>query len=574
MGSMAERWRGSIRRWAGALALSAGLTLWASAACAQSFPGLTLATPGPSGSSALDALYNSAPIVLDGVPLFRIVVPAEASDQQSIAARANAVSVALDQLLATTDRDGVERTLFDPATLHVEIVREGDQLVLEAVDANHHDGTPIVTVTSADAEYRQTNPDALAAVWQGILQNALVRSLDIRKPEIQRRNVNSVLTVAGILAAFTLIMAIVGAWFGRRIAALATAIAERDAAVEAERTSDASPDDAEANAARHRRLIGLLIIGLDPHKKLTLYRALRLIGIALVVLAWFSAVTWAALQFPQTATLGHTIFHNGLAIAVIWIGALLIDRLLTIVVDRLPALWELRSFSTPEDQQRRLLRAPTIARALAGLKTSVLIFLAALATMAQVGIPVGSVVTIGGLAAIAVSLAAQNLIRDVVSGFLVLIEDQYVVGDSVTINGNRGSVERLTLRMVQIRDATGSLVTISHSSATQVINHSRNWSRVDYEISVDPASNIAFAMSLVRQQIADLETDPEWKDAIVEPAEWIGIDAMSRDGAIIRARIKTAPLRQFALRREINGRVAKAFAAAKIAYGAPAPPSI
>ncbi len=293
----------------------------------------------------------------------------------------------------------------------------------------------------------------------------------------------------------------------------------------------------------------------------------------MALLIWFGAAAWALLEFPQTAPAGHALMRNVFGVAAIWAVALVIDRALTITVDRLPTLWELRAFGSAEDQQRQLLRAPTIARALGGFKSFVLAFVAGLATMTQIGIPVGSVVTIGGVAAIAISLAAQNLIRDVVSGFLVLIEDQFVVGDFVTINGNRGTVERLTLRMVQVRDATGSLVTISHSAETSVINHSRNWSRVDYEISVDVASNVAFAISLLRQQIADLESDPDWKDAIVEPAEWIGIDAMSRDGAIVRARIKTAPLRQFALRRELNERVIKAFAAAKIGYGAPVPPT-
>ena len=79
-------------------------------------------------------------------------------------------------------------------------------------------------------------------------------------------------------------------------------------------------------------------------------------------------------------------------------------------------------------------------------------FLAALATMGEVGIPVGSVVTIGGLIAVAVSLAAQNFVRDFLNGFLVLFEDQYVIGDFVTINGMTGLVEALTLRMVQLRD--------------------------------------------------------------------------------------------------------------------------
>jgi small conductance mechanosensitive channel len=193
--------------------------------------------------------------------------------------------------------------------------------------------------------------------------------------------------------------------------------------------------------------------------------------------------------------------------------------------------------------------------------------------MTQLGIPVGSVVTIGGVAAIAVSLAAQNLIRDVVSGFLVLSEDQFVVGDFVTINTASGLVERLTLRMVQIRDASGSLVTIANSAATSVVNHSRNWSRVDYAVSVDPTADVEAAMALIRTTVETLQKDDAWRDAILEPVEWIGVESMSRDGVVIRARIKTAPLRQFALQRELNHRVVRAFAEAKIALGAPIPPT-
>ena len=523
--------------------------------------------------SSLDALYTTAPVVVDGVTLFRLVVPATGDAAQAIAMRSNTVSLALEAALATTEHDGAMRTVYDPATAEIQTVRINGQLVLQLVDEHHRDGLPIVTVTSADADYRRINVETLAQQWHGILESAIIHALDIRQPDIQERNANRVLRVIGALIAITIAAFFASAYLSRRIRTAGAALEARNAELEAARSQKAAQSpDSPAGEDDQQRILGLLVLRIDPQQQLTLLRALRFIGFAVAALAWFAGITWGLMLFPQTAPSGHVFLRNGLAVAVIWIGALLVDRLLTIMVDRLPTLWELRAFGTAEDQQRQLLRAPTIARALAGFKSFVLVFVALLATMTQLGIPVGSVVTIGGVAAIAVSLAAQNLIRDVVSGFLVLIEDQFVVGDFVTINGNRGSVERLTLRMVQIRDGSGSLVTVSHSSATQVINHSRNWSRVDYEISVDPASDVAVAVSLLRQQIADLESDPEWKDAIVEPAEWVGIDAMSRDGAVVRARIKTAPLRQFALRRELNARVMKAFANAKIAFGAPVPP--
>jgi len=163
---------------------------------AQSLPGLSLSSPAPS---ALSTLYVTAPISLDGVTLFQVAEPANAAGAQPVAARANDVSVALDQILALQTTNGETKTAFDPQTLHVEIVRENDQTVLEAVDKEHTDGTPIVTVTSADATYNQVEGSVLAAQWQSTLQSALVRALEIRQPAQQRKNFNLVLTVAAAL---------------------------------------------------------------------------------------------------------------------------------------------------------------------------------------------------------------------------------------------------------------------------------------------------------------------------------------------------------------------------------------
>jgi small conductance mechanosensitive channel len=270
--------------------------------------------------------------------------------------------------------------------------------------------------------------------------------------------------------------------------------------------------------------------------------------------------------------LGQAFLRDTLVVVLIWLVAALIDRLLSAAIARLPLIWGLRRSASAEERARQALRVPTIVRTVNGVKTVVVVFIALLSTITQLGIPVGSAVTIGGVAAIAVSLAAQNLFRDSIGGFLVLAEDQYVVGDFVTINAATGIVERLTLRMVQLRDGSGSLVTIAHSAATNVVNHSRNWSRVDYALSVDPAADIAVAIEIVRATIGELEHDPDWHGTFIDPVEWIGVDGLSRDGVVLRARIKTEPLRQFAVQRELNLRISTAFRKANIAFGAPIPP--
>jgi small-conductance mechanosensitive channel len=159
------------------------------------------------------------------------------------------------------------------------------------------------------------------------------------------------------------------------------------------------------------------------------------------------------------------------------------------------------------------------------------------------------------------------LVRDCLNGLLVLTEDQYVVGDYVMIGPYNGIVEALTLRVVQIRDALGNLVTIPHSSVTQVANASRSWARVDYRVPIDPRSDVNSALATLREAIESFADDEKWGPSVLEPVESIGVETLSQLGIVLRVGVRTAPLRQFELRRAINARVHERFATAGIALG-------
>jgi moderate conductance mechanosensitive channel len=532
-----------------------GVLAAVSVASAQVFPGFSFA----SSTSAAPGGVTSAPIVLDGQVLFTVSVAANAKDQLPIATRAGTINDVISQILATE---------YDPSTLRVIVERHGLDSVLAVVDARHRDPLTVVTVTNADAQASRTGADVLAGRWQEALQAALAHALLIRQPAARKRHLGETVTIAIVLAVLTIVGYVLVLTLGRRIDALVAEVEQHDRELAATR-ADPAPVGTPAVEAHHRHITAHSLRLLKPARRLALLRSLHSLLLWGMLLAWFGAGTWAAVQFPQTTPLGHEVWKSGFAIALIWISTALIDRVLAIVIVRLPSIWDLRSSANAEERTRHALRVPTIVRAVNDSKTVFLVFLAVLGTMTQVGIPVGSVVTIGGVAAIAVSLAAQNLIRDFVSGLLVLAEDQFVVGDFVTINGASGLVERLTLRMVQLRGVAGSLVTISHSASTSVVNHSRNWSGVDYAVSIDPGADVECAIALIRSTIEELRIDPAWKGTIVGSVGSIGVDALSRDGVIIRARIKTAPLRQFALQREMNFRISRAFGEAKIGFGAP-----
>jgi len=328
----------------------------------------------------------------------------------------------------------------------------------------------------------------------------------------------------------------------------------------------------ESTANTHegrRHFVALALRVSDPRRQAKALRATVAALIWVLVLAWFGAIVWALFLFPQTTPLAHRVVQTLLAVAATWIATGLVNRLLDIAINRLGDAWRTREYRSSEERARELLRIPTVTFALSGFKTFLLLFVAVLVTLGEVGIPVWSVVTFGGLTAIGITLAAQNFVRDFVNGFLVLFEDQYVVGDYITINAQSGIVENLTLRIAQLRDMAGNLVTIPHSTVTSVVNHSRNWSRVDYRVSVDPGADMQKAVATVRRAIHEVAQEDQWRGVALEPVEWIGVDALSRDGVVIRASMKTAPLRQFDLRRAINERVEALFKEAGIGLGAP-----
>jgi moderate conductance mechanosensitive channel len=506
---------------------------------AQALP--LVAPPASNGpfDSAQSGLYTTAAVDLDGVPLLRVAAPTTLRSGEIRAVdRATFVDAALQQLL-TTDTRGVP--LYDPSTLRVSWAYRGrNEVTIVASDAQYPTPVPIVSVTAADAKYQQSTLEDIAMSWQAILQRALVEALRKREPGVERQHLVEVARVAFGLAIEAALAIVVIRLLRRRIRGLTGELTHR---AEVERSN--------------------------------LLHRLRLLSSAgaaiwwLIGLSWFLATAWALALFPQTTALSRSLSRGGTAIGIIWIGAGLLDKMGDLVIAWSANTWKIREYLSPKERDRILLRVPTAAQAISHFKTFVLFILAVFLTIGQLDLPVGSVVTIGGVIALAITLAAQNLLRDLLAGITVLCEDQYAVGDYVAINGYTGLVEQVTLRMVMIRDSAGRVVTISHGSVTVVSNFSRVWSRIDYQLSIAPEAAPKPAIDAIQASVEELAKEPKFQDLLMLPIEWIGVDAFTKDWTLIRASIRTAPLRQFALRREINSRVRTKLSEAGIPYGPP-----
>lgn len=539
-----------------------GLAICSLPAHAQVLPGVPQASPGAQSGARQTALFHTAPVTVDGAPVFRIAALASPPPGAiPIDTRALLVQNAIAQILSVDPETG--KTEYDPKSFKVTANREGSQYVLFANDAKHATPVPILTITSDDARQNAQSDSALATLWQGQLQTALLTALEKRQPEVIKKNAVDTFRLAIALLVLTAVAVAILAVLRRRSRALTKTIDERRAEAE---LALAKESNEPAKPERQQQVVTFALSSLEPEQRLRNARTLASLVVWILLLAWGAAIVYALLLFPVTTAFGHYVIGIASSVAFIWLLAGISDRLLQLVIARFAEAYARRGLSN-EDRARYLLRAPTISQALGGAKTLFVLFVAVLASLSVLDIPIASVVTIGGIAAVAVGFASQSLVKDFTGGLLVLFEDQYVVGDSIMIGDFNGIVENLTLRVVQLRDSKGRLITIPHGTVTQVVNNSRSWSRVDYRVAVAPGTDPDAAMQVMRDTFEALRTDDAWRDAVIEPVEWIGIEAIWQQGLVLRASMKTAPLRQFELQRVLNRRIYESFTKAGIRFG-------
>lgn len=514
---------------------------------AQAPPFTPIATVAPDISSR--GVFSTAIVELNNVPLFRVASPTELkAGEISAENRVVLVDYVLQKLVAT-DRSG--RPYFDPSTLRIKTKREGGDVALVATDAHHAGSLMIVTVTSADANSQQSTVETVAASWKLTLQNALVQTLLKLEPSVEKKHLSEVTEITTALTVWSILLFFLLNKWRRQCRTLANALAD----------GEDSTIDRDAALRRSRIL----------HDQKVFSSASGVL-FWLTALTWFIAATWSLAQFSQTTAFSQGLSRGATGVVIIWFSAAVINRLCDLAIARAAASWKIHHYLSAEEQARVLLRAPTAATVVGHFKTFALASIAALLTLSQLGLPVHSVVTIGGVAAIAGTFAAQNFLKDVIGGIAVLCEDQYAIGDLVTINGHTGIVENITLRIVIIRDTNGSAVMLSHSAVAVVSNFSRNWSRIDYQLSIAPAADPDAAIDVIRDTVEQLAQDRDAGPGLMLPIEWIGVHAFTEAWTLIRASIRTAPLQQSRLRREINKRVRRRLAEAGVPYGPPVEP--
>jgi moderate conductance mechanosensitive channel len=299
----------------------------------------------------------------------------------------------------------------------------------------------------------------------------------------------------------------------------------------------------------------------------------RLLGVAVFLLV-AALVIAPAFELagirPRTGVhleeLGAWLFGAGLRVLVITLLAYGSVRAISLVVRRFEH--EVAAGSTL-DALERAKRARTLGAAIDKVATVLIVGTAGVMVLQQFNINPAPLLTGAGIAGLAVGFGAQTIVRDVISGFFMLLENQVRVGDVAAINGTGGLVEQINLRTIVLRDDEGTVHVFPNGAITTLANRSKDFSFyvIDLKISYHEDPDRVFAV--LRTLGDEMQKDPAFGPFILAPVEIMGVDAFADWSLTIKLRIKTMPLKQWEVGRELRRRIKKAFDALGIELPSP-----
>ena len=200
-------------------------------------------------------------------------------------------------------------------------------------------------------------------------------------------------------------------------------------------------------------------------------------------------------------------------------------------------------------------RVTTLADVLTSLARLVIWIVVVLLVLGEVGVDLAPLIAGAGIAGIAIGFGAQSLVRDFLAGFFILLEDQYGVGDVINLGDVTGTVEDISMRVTRMRATDGTVWFVPNGEIKKVGNTSMEWSRALIDVLISYDADVPAVLGSIGEVAQAFAADPAWVEAVLEPPEVWGVQAMSVEGLTIRLVVKTAPRQQYAVARELRGRI-------------------
>jgi len=286
---------------------------------------------------------------------------------------------------------------------------------------------------------------------------------------------------------------------------------------------------------------------------------LRLIALAAFVLV-FLALVFPAFEIaglhPRVGidlrTLSTWTFGSGLKVLLVVAVAFLLIRAVAVGVKRFE---HDVNFGTGLDALERAKRARTLGGVLTNITTVVVILIATLMVLKEFQVDISPALTGAGIIGVALGFGAQTLVRDLIGGFFLILENQIRVGDVAAINGTGGMVEAINLRTTVLRDEEGTVHVIPNGAITTLANKSLNFSFYVVNLPLALGEDTGEATAVLQDIAAAMQAEDAYGPFILEPLEIIGVDAFEENAVRLKVRIKTAPQKQWFIGREFRRRI-------------------
>jgi len=253
---------------------------------------------------------------------------------------------------------------------------------------------------------------------------------------------------------------------------------------------------------------------------------------------------------------GSWFMGSGLKIFLIIIATLIVIKSAQIFSTRLFETVILRKRKEDDEFKKRTDTLNSILRYIINIS---IVVIAVVMILGELGIEIGPILAAAGVLGLAVGFGAQSLVKDIISGFFIFLEDQIRVGDYVDIADKAGIVERLNLKMTILRDFAGNVHFVPNGEIAVVTNMTKGFSRYLFEIGVAYREDVDEVMEVMREVDKEIRNDSEYASDILEPLEILGLDQFADSALVIKARTKTRPLKQWRVAREFNRRLKKKF---------------
>lgn len=251
------------------------------------------------------------------------------------------------------------------------------------------------------------------------------------------------------------------------------------------------------------------------------------------------------------------LLDHGIKIIVIVILAFVFNRIISRIIRRAVMVAVIPDKSLPPEAEVK--RENTLIRIFNGAMGIIIITIAFLMILKEGGLDIAPILAGAGIVGLAVGFGGQYLIRDIISGLFIILENQYRIGDVININSTGGLVEDISLRMTTLRDLDGTVHHIPHGEIKQVSNLTKRFARVNMNIGISYSSNLEHVIDVINKTGNDLANDPQFKDSIITPPGFLRVEDFADSAIIVKILGDTRPLKQWEVSGELRKRLKIAF---------------